>query len=321
MKRVIKFWSDYKEDSNSGKFSDCSTKYEVLPALVPDDASNLKDFAKELKLKTIGNVKIGDVEKGFRRHGTVITHFIKLDETKHVKNKWKDETHQVYLGFITVPTISIPIKLKPNSRVTKEEARILVEERSAGIDDVGDIDGTTFVIMEGWQYYHLLPLNGYSLESFQRAVGAKDRTFYDEVERCSGCDEFDWRDNGYTYNHRGTDDGNYGINCGCFQDYAKRNIDQYANESKEAIELDIAEELQKEGRLEFVERFIGGMTDGRGGYFRGEPTREGDPTEVLEELLKENPNGKYIFSHDESGQFQTYFSVWKLKAIKRKKAA
>ena|SRR3990167_2843335 len=56
----------------------------------------------------------------------------------------------------------------------------------------------------------------------------------------------------------------------------------------------------------------GGMTDGRGGWFRGELTREGEPETVLAELLERNPEGEYVFSHDESGQFQVYFSVWRV---------
>jgi hypothetical protein len=321
MKRLIKFWSRYDNDSKDGQFSDCSTEYEVLPVLVEDTEGpvTLKTIAKERKLKTIGSVGGGKSKNGYRR--TEITHFIKLNETKSFKRFGKTEKMQVYLGFITIPAISLETKKRPNSKVTEEQGMELRDNQSAGIYDVLDIDKVTFVIMEDWSYYHALPLNGYSLASFQKAMGATDRTFSDEVQTCSECGEADWRDNGNTYNHRNTDDGTFGINCGCFEWYSKNNIERIANNPNESTELAIAEELQDEGRLVFVERFIGGMTDGRGGYFKGESTREGNPEGVLADLLKKKPNGKYVFSHDESGQFQTYFSVWELKKVSKKKAA
>ena len=55
------------------------------------------------------------------------------------------------------------------------------------------------------------------------------------------------------------------------------------------------------------------MVDGRGGYFNGKSTREGTPKSVLAEYMALKPDSVFLFTHDESGQFQTYFSIWEIK--------
>jgi hypothetical protein len=47
MKRLIKFWGNY---SDKCEFSNCSTKYEILPILVDDAAGN-----KELQELALSN--------------------------------------------------------------------------------------------------------------------------------------------------------------------------------------------------------------------------------------------------------------------------
>src|ERR1035437_2729613 len=133
MKRVIKFWSHYENDTKNGVFSDCSTKYDILPIVVEDNAAqaDLKRIAKDLGLKTIGSAKKTKIKEGYRRYNTDITHFIKLNETKP-GSKWDNKTMQVCLGFITIKDIGLPIKKRANSKVTEEHAMDLRDAQEIG---------------------------------------------------------------------------------------------------------------------------------------------------------------------------------------------
>lgn len=64
--------------------------------------------------------------------------------------------------------------------------------------------------------------------------------------------------------------------------------------------------------LRKIATILGLKVFGRGGRYNGEFTREGKPDDILKNLLKENPGKLYLFTHDESGQFQNYFSVWEV---------
>ena len=88
------------------------------------------------------------------------------------------------------------------------------------------------------------------------------------------------------------------------------NWEECINDCKTSVELDVAEKLEEQKKIKHLERFIGGMTDGRGGMYDGESTREGNPVEVLAEYQDKHPDKQFLFTHDESGQFQTYFSIW-----------
>lgn len=101
----------------------------------------------------------------------------------------------------------------------------------------------------------------------------------------------------------------------CIVDYLVNNngLDHYIDKPNQCIPLVAAEEFAKKKQLVFVERFISGMVDGRGGIYNGDFVNEGQPIEVLKALKDKHPKNTYVFSHDESGQFQTYFSVWKVK--------
>jgi hypothetical protein len=168
--------------------------------------------------------------------------------------------------------------------------------------------------MQDWDYYHALPFLGYSIERFQEVLEVAERTFDDEVTSCHECGEYMWNDNGRTYNYRIVDECTLlGMECGCYDEWCKKNWKSKINTPDECVELDFAEELESKGKLVHIARYIGGMTDGRGGYYAGECCAEGEPKKVLAALLKKNPKAKYVFTHDESGQFQTYFSVWRVK--------
>lgn len=109
---------------------------------------------------------------------------------------------------------------------------------------------------------------------------------------------------------------------GCFVEWLKRHgVEDYVNKADRCIPLEATKSLVKSKQIKFVRRYIGGMTDaGRGGSFNGEHVENGQPKQVLRELLEEDSNAEYVFSHDESGQFQTYWSVWKVLPKQNKKA-
>ncbi len=145
----------------------------------------------------------------------------------------------------------------------------------------------------------------------------KDKAFLNDawigqVEHCTECYDacFDTEDYHDAGDYKWTEDGLVCLEC--FDSYAEDHLDDYTDKSEQCIPLKVAESLESKGRLKFIERFIGGMVDGRGGWFNGESVREGHPKNVLEGLKAKHNDCEYVFSHDESGQFQTYFSVWKL---------
>lgn len=314
MKRVIKFHSRYQNDA--GKFSDCSTRYEVLPILVEDSAGpkELKAIAKQLGLYNRKKVATGKSDSNNWNKTNFLTHSLPLGQYERGGGMYSKEKYEWQLGFITLKEGgTLEAISKVNQKMTLEQAESIRDEREYGVADTTHIKDEKYLVMESWKYYHQIKLLGYSLEHFEKLLEIDDRTFEDEVDSCSECGESDWRDNGYTYNFRYIEsEGSLGLNCGCFDEFCKNNVEHYVNNHKECMELEIAKELEDEGTLEFVERFIGGWTDGRGGSFGGERTREGTPEGILKDLLKKNPKAKFVFTHDESGQFQTYFSIWKV---------
>lgn len=197
------------------------------------------------------------------------------------------------------------------------------------------------VIIAGWEFYHTLPLLGYTWQSFLVHSGhdGTDESaiepfgFEDDSDVCNECNMVDSRDDGYTYNFRETPSGNYaGVNCGCYDAACESEYLDNANEHEKCITLDLARKLAKQGKLEFVVRHIGGWTDpGRGGFFRidedeaadGETMccENGDPSEVMAALLAAEPDAQFILSHDESGQFQTYWSAWRVVEVESEKVA
>lgn len=311
MKRVIKFYNVYSNDGF--KFSDCSTKYEILPIVVADSAgkTELMKVLKQLELTAGTYHKAEKPTYGYR--SLSITHCIEVG-TKEIK-QYGNESISVpyYLGFITIPKGSLEILESIDNEITEKQLSEIINNQDYGISDIGEmIDGGTVVVKSGWNYYHGLPLSGYSLKKFETLAGITEHGFDDDTEHCYSCNKYDSRDNGYTYNFREFKGDYLGVNCGCYDSACENEYNEFFNDSEKAMELKTAESLAEKGKLEHVERYIGGMVDGRGGYYAGESVPEGNPADILTELLKENPEGKYIFTHDESGQFQTYFSVWQV---------
>lgn len=323
MKRVIKFWNMYRQDE--GQFSDVSTKYEILPILVPDNAGpkELKAIAKQLGIRLKGAPKKSKPVEGYRRTEIAMTHFVKTTKKTEPKFHGK-EKYDWYLGFVTLPVRSgiLEPSVKINRKMTDEQYQDIVNERAYGVADVGDFsmvpkETDMRVVMEDHSYYHEMAMLGYSQKHFEKLAGVKDhdygRDFEDGCFRCDDCGTWDSNDSGYTYNYRIMDGEMLGINCGCVHEHGKKEFLKYVN-TRTPLELEPAEELAEDGLIEHVERFIGGMTDGRGGSWKGESTREGTPEGVLKEFLAKEPKSKFLFTHDESGQFQSYFSIWRVTA-------
>lgn len=316
MKRVIKFYNPYSRDAAA--FSDCSTKYEILPVIVDNDANeeDLTRLASKLGLVATGDA-VTNAPHAWGYRELTITHALPVGtKLLKAKTRWNEEERvPEFLGFITLPCESddAPLCESIGNELTAEQASEIVNNQEFGVSDVGElIDGGIVLVKNGWSYYHALPLTGYDLKKFEEVLEVTDEGFYDDTYRCDGCNKFDSRDNGYTYNFREHGDGRLGVNCGCYDEACENDFSDFVNEPGKAMELKTAESLETKGVLTHVERFIGGMVDGRGGRWGGESVREGDPKSILKELLDAEPNAEFVFTHDESGQFQTYFSVWRV---------
>jgi len=319
MKRVIKYWSTHEGVT----FSNCSTQYEILPVLV-DDSASLIDL-KKLSLKLGLSSKGKDYEAPVPQHGCgfgslEITHALQIGTKKSTSHGFGSEVQELpaYLGFITLPpeTDTIPYQESLDTKLTEDQASEIVNCQLFDLSDVGEQQGGGIVLVkEGWGWYHDLPLMGYDLEHLEKEIWeVDDHGFSDDTYRCSGCGVYDSRDSGYTYNHRQTEDGeSLGTRCGCWDSYCEEHVEDFIIEDIEKInpiELNMAESLKEKGQLKFIERYMGRMTDpGRGGHYGGEYCSPANPNEVLDTLPKDK---KYIVSHDESGQFQTYWSVWEV---------
>jgi len=107
---------------------------------------------------------------------------------------------------------------------------------------------------------------------------------------------------GYTSNFRFIDGvGNLGLACGCYEKYIESDeaLENYANNRHSAMELEAAKKHARNGKLVFIERFIGGLTDpnrGWGGFGNNGKdeldeagygsVRNGDPDTILADFLK-----------------------------------
>lgn len=319
MKRLIKYWSPY----NDIKFSDCSTKYELLPIIVEDSegSEKLLELAAELKLDT----RTKEVSKFETRsyRGLEISHSVELAEIKLDSGfSGKVKEMVMRLGFITIPkSNALKSSKKLNKKVTLEQANEIINNQELGVSDVAEIDGNPIVVMSGWDYCHGILVLGYSLISFEKHYGVNDkevtRAFEDSVSCCGECGEWDHNDNGYNgYNNnfRVLDCELYGVSCGCYAEACVENIDSFVDDAKQCIESDTAETLLKDGKLVKVESFVGGMTDsGRVHNFNGKRVRTSNPESVLKEFKKKYPKAGFVFVREESGKFQTYYTLYKVR--------
>lgn len=317
MKRLIKYRGGY---SNNADFSDCSTEFEVLPELIDDKDATLETLVS-LALKH--NIEIQDqlvntenFPRWNRLHGMpVVLTTERYEDTSGFRNESK--TIPIYLGMITVPTGKYD-PLEPVAKyglsITESQRCEIVNMQSYGVENCGEmIDGNSVLIADHWALPVNLKLLGYDPESFYDSF---DETgFSDDTFSCDECGKYDNRDDGYTYNHRIVDEcTQLGINCGCYDEYMQSEdaLSEFVNNHDRCVESTVADHHEEAGRLKKLQTYIGGMVDGRGGYINGESVPEGTPESILKELLAKHPNKKYIFVHEESGQFQTYFSVYEV---------
>lgn len=313
MKRLIKYrpsWTNIHDRDAEANYSNCGTKIEVLPHLVSDNAGikELREFAKKLGFGT--NLKAINTKTNDR-----ITHSLRLRETVSVGQ----DNVSFYLGFITIkPSKVLALKESVNNEIDYDSAMEIINSQAFGVDDVVEmISGETVLIMDGWDYFNELELHGYKRAKFEEVLGIDNTYFWDDVARCDACYKYDFIDDGYTYNHRELEGERLGINCGCYAEACESNLEAFIDNADKAMQLDTAENLEAQGRLKHVERLIGGMVDGRGGFYAGEYTREGNPESILKEYKTKFPKKSFVFSIDESGQFQTYFSIWQVKKAKK----
>lgn len=310
MKRLIKYWNTYESDKN--RFATTSTHFEALPVLVDDSCGNidLRILGKEQGFKPLGNVS--KLERG------ILTHSIKIDETKTINDFRESRQTQCFIGLVKVDDTIKPIE-SINNPLTQDQCYEIIENQAYGIRDAITINNENMIVLESWDAFSALAFAGYSLNAFAvnfdavDCKGKAETVFEDEVSQCGDCGEWDYNDNGYNQNFRVIGCELFGVDCGCAHEAQKNNLDDYIDNPDQALDLDAATELSEEGTLEHVERFIGGMTDGRGGFYAGKPCRESSPESALKEFQAKHPDTSFIFTHDESGQFQTYFSIWKMK--------
>lgn len=314
MKRMIKYWGSY----NNTQFSDCSTKYEVLPVIVEDSAGadDLKRLAKEHGMVFGTQTKVVEPEAKCYRNNK-ITHSLKLAETLDRLYVDKKEVMLVFVGFITLTNSKYDNKILPlhagiNKAVTKEQANEIVNIQAFGVDNVAEVSGDLMIIMQSWNYYHEIGFQGYSRQSFEKWKGTEERTFSDSVMICSECGAYDYQDDGHTSNFREVGGDFVGVNCGCYREAAKNNLASFVNNPNKVLDSDIADEL--ESKLVFLEQLVGGMTDaGRYHGFGGRDARVASPDAVLKEYQAKFPKANFVFVLNGSGQFQTHYSIYRLK--------
>lgn len=325
MKRAIKYHSIYASDG--ANFSTCSTRYEVLPGLYDDNAgiAELRQVAKKHKLKTRGVAELKDQSQEVKVT-EALTLVGKIDNRGKFGNNRNDFLTQ-YIGFVKLINIpALPAMKTINNKTPDGLLHDLINEGDndrLGISDYGTSkDDELWLILADWGYFHHMAMLGYSREKFRKIEGIAEEYFSDSVFQCGACASWDHTDSGYTYNYRIHNGEMLGIHCGCFANAVEADVESWANDGTKAIESDITETLVKQGRLKFISRYVGGMTDsGRSHSYGGESVDVGDPASILEDLLDKSPNSKFVFSIDGAGQFQTYFSVYKILKQKGKKAA
>ena len=328
--RLIKYWQQYKRDEF--EFSNCSTNYEVLSEVFDPDAvtsSQLREVVSQYGYQVDGNVKTfktkswGDDTEKMQLRSCKLSMAVKTTSTVDINkdNQWnKDPEHMpVYFGLIGIPEIDIMPIIADLTGILSED--VFYELINTGdtdilsIQDIAEINRDNYLILESWDAFHVMEFLGYQSFEVYCKDNNLDSTFYDEVFSCTACNTWDWNDSGYTYNYRIVDCEQLGLNCGCHAEYIKDNAlesDDFVNNSDNAIERDNSIDMIEDGKIELLETFIGGMTDGRGGWFNGESTREGNPSDILKEYQAKMPGFDFIFVHEESGQFQTYFSICKI---------
>lgn len=318
MKRAVKLWNEYQNDSF--RFSDCSTRYEILPFLVNNDLDGdaaLASVAEFLGLEIGQPEKIEIDERGLRGSRIKTVNAFKLNETKNLPSRWNEEQKSVpvFLALLDIGERDsvLPFVESLEGKIDSDLMWKIIQSGDFSIRDIIDLSGEKNLLIESWQAFHILALYGYQdFKTLLNDLEIDDSVFDDSVFQCGECGTWDYNDSGYTYNYRVIGCDIYGIReCSCGHEVAAECLEEeYVNNPETCVENEVLELIK--GRAEKIETFIGGMVDGRGGYINGESVREGHPAAVLKEFLSKNPDGKYFFVREGSGQFQTYFSIYQL---------
>jgi len=309
MKRLIKFYNKYNSDK--AQFSNCSTEYEVLPHIVQDDAtpSDLRELAKSLNY----NVKHQKVIKNEPKRwgGIEITEAIFVNETKTKESFNNKETFKVYLGFATIPD-EIEVKESLNNPVSQDMLTDLINSQVCEMYTIAEIDRNSMLVISGWDAFHLFQLAGYTdFDTTLRELDIYNSVFDDSVFSCHDCGEWEYNDNGYVNNFRIVNECSLlGINCGCYEKHCIDNVESFIGDHTSVLDDSAIYSLLESNKIELLETFISGMVDERGGYINGKSVSESTPEEAKEKYKEHD----VVFGLDDSGQFQTYFSIYKIAA-------
>ena len=314
MKRLIKYYNQFSSDP---EFSNSSTHMEVLPELFLDNVGmpELLILADAYGIE-VSNKKIKVAERcGYQE--PKITEVIQTTEfniKKAIYAHNSDEKRAVFFGFIKFDSEgTLKPVLNGGAKITRDQESNIFNGQEYGILDNGTMqDGESVLIGDHWLIPQYLKVLGYDAEEFYSRFDTTG--FEDDTYRCNECGVYDDRDNGCTYNHRYVDDGctQLGVHCGCYDEYMQSTdaLSEYLDNADQCIEASVADHHEESGVLKKVQTYIGGMVDGRGGHIHGESVPEGTPESILKTLKAEHPKRQYLFVHEESGQFQTYFSVY-----------
>ena len=267
------------------------------------------------------NIKVEDMPIGidrnmwaYRSADLKITECLQTKERKINQGFRSDEEYIVFFGFIEFDSEgTLKPVLNGGAKITRDQESNIFNGQEYGILDNGKMqDGESVLIGDHWLIPQYLKVLGYDAKEFYSRFD--QHGFDDDTCRCDECGVYNDRDDGCTYNHRYVDDGctQLGVHCGCYDEYMQSTgaLSEYLDNADQCIEVSVAEHHEKSGALKKIQTYIGGMVDGRGGHIHGESVKEGTPESILKTLKAEHPKRQYIFVHEESGQFQTYFSVY-----------
>jgi hypothetical protein len=288
----------------------------VLPLIVTEEAGTieLQEACNQFNCEIQSGV-VQPKTSRYRRDLT-ITHAIKIGQ-KEINNSFRSETKIVseYIGFITLPenhnNCLEPIE-DCAGKIDFEDFYNILNDQCYDFYDVAEIDNETLLVTSSWSAYHYTGLIGYQeFDQLLKDLEIDGQVFDDSVSRCDECGAWMYNDAGYTYNYRIIGCTLVGVDCGCMESLQAESYtsDFYLNNADNCIERSTADQLVENNEIQILETFIGGMVDGRGGYINGQSTREGVPSEILAEYIEKYPDYNFIFIHEESGQFQSYFSI------------
>lgn len=320
MYRAVKFPQMYASDGSALRalHADRATFLDIVSAT--DSAAELKKIATDMGL-AYHKKSVRAVNKYHDYQMPATTRVIELVERETTRFGLRsDETSPIYLAWVKIPEVAgLPIRTVVSDDVSDAEIenfRLEGDYSQLGIGQYGDDENGKCVIAVGdHSFWAIGPLLGYSVNAVCAMLGgAEDNiTFDDQVFYCQGCNTLQEDTDGHMYRYRQVDGELFGIACGCAAEAELECIEDYVNEPDKQITAESAERLVESGNLVHVARYIGGWTDpGRGGYYDGESVENGEPEGVIKALLEASPDASFVCSVDESGQFQTYWSVYRL---------